>query len=91
MAEFLSFHLPLIDEQGTSKGYMYLDFQKRPRDLPRAGETVVLIGGSKGLQGKINVVGHSNFFNIATLTFEPVLYFWRKELEDNDKKWKYLG
>ena len=90
MGESLSFKLPLIDEKGASKGYLYLQWQKRPRDLPRAGETVVLLGwGAIGLEGKIKLVSHSNFFNIATLEFEPVSYSWRKELEEHDKNWTY--
>lgn len=90
MGESLTYYLPLLDDKGQRKGYLYLQWQKRPRDLPRAGETVVLLGGSKGLEGKIAEVGHSNFFNIATLKFEPVAYSWRAELEEHDKKWTYF-
>ena len=82
MGESLSYQLPFLDEQGKPKGYLYLQWQKRPRDLPRAGETVVLLGGSNGLEGRIAEVAHSNFFSIATLRFEPVSYSFRKILEE---------
>lgn len=92
MGETLSYKLPFVDEQGKPKGYLYLQWQKRPRDLPRAGETVVLLGGLKGtgLEGRIAEVCHSNFFNIATLRFEPVSYSFRKVLEEHDSKWTYF-
>lgn len=89
MGESLTFKVPFIDDKGQSKGYLYLQWQKRPRDLPRAGETVVLIGGTHGLQGRIAEVGHSNFFNIAHLIFEPVDYSWKQSLEAQDKNWSY--
>jgi hypothetical protein len=87
MGETLSFHIPLVDEQGQSKGRMYLHFQKRPRDLPRAGESVVV--GGVGLDITVKKVSHSGFFSRATLHFEPQLYSWRSKLEENDKNWKY--
>lgn len=90
MGENLTMKVPLIDESGKSRGYLYLAWQKRPRDLPRVGEKVVLVGGSNGLEGVVAEVVHSNFFNIAGLRFEPVSYSWKKELESSDKKWAYF-
>lgn len=83
--------VPLIDEAGKSKGYLYLAWQKRPRDLPRVGEKVVLVGGSNGLEGVVAEVIHSNFFNIAGLRFEPVSYSWKSEIEGLDRNWEYFG
>jgi hypothetical protein len=90
MGETLAYKLPLLDELGQSKGYLYLQWLKRPRDLPRAGETVVLHSGSNYLEGKISEICHSNFFNIATLRFEPVPYSWRSVLQEHDSKWDYF-
>ncbi len=89
MGEVLNFVLPLVNEQGQSKGYMYLPRQKRPRDLPRLGETIVIIGGSKGLNCKIKDIVHSNFFNSVTLHFESEPYTRKKDLEEHDKNWTH--
>ncbi len=90
MGEKLNFQLPLLDKDGRSKGYLYLQHQKRPKDLPRIGETVVLLGGSDYLEGKVLEVCHSNFFNSATLRFEPVTYSWRTILQEHDNNWQYM-
>ena len=90
MGEKLNFQLPLLNEDGRSKGYLYLQHQKRPKDLPRIGETVVLLGGRPSLEGKVLGVCHSNFFNSATLRFEPVAYSWRSILQEHDKNWQYM-
>ncbi len=90
MGEKLTFQLPLVDEHGRSKGYLYLAHQKRPKDLPRAGEKVVLLGGRDYLEGKVLEVCHSNFFNSATLRFEPVAYSWRSMLQEHDNNWQHV-
>lgn len=85
--EEFSMKLPLVDENGRSKGYMYLSNLKIPRNIPRAGETVVIIGGA--LEGRVAEVGHSRFFASVQITFEPVQDSWRSEIEKSewDKGW----
>jgi len=84
-----SMKLPLVDENGLSKGYMYASHLKMPRNIPRVGETVVIIGGSEGLEGRVAEVTHSRFFASVTITFEPVQYSWRSKFEPSDwfKEW----
>lgn len=87
MSEKLSMKVPLVDESGKSKGYLFLTGQKRPRDIPRVGEKVV-IGG--GLEGVVAEVSHYNFFYFVGLTFKPVSYAWRAELEGLRENWEYF-
>lgn len=79
--------LPLVDEDGLSKGYMYASHLKMPRNIPRIGETVVIIGGE--LEGRVAEVTHSRFFASVTIIFEPVQHLWRSKFEPSDwfKEW----
>lgn len=88
MGERLSMKVPLIDEAGKDKGFLYLDWQKRPRHIPRIGEKVVLVGGH-GLEGVVADVIHSNFFNGLQINFEPVDFKWKAEIESLDRGWEY--
>ena len=83
-----SMKLPLVDENGLSKGYMYASHLKMPRNIPRVGETVVIVGGEE-FAGRVAKVTHSQFFTSVSITFEPVPYSWRSKFEPSDwfKEW----
>ena len=85
--EEFSMKLPLVDEQGRNKGSLYKSNLKIPRNIPRIGEKVVIVGGA--LEGKVAEVIHSRFFASVHIRFEPVLDSWRSEVENSewDKGW----
>jgi hypothetical protein len=71
--------LPLINELGQDKGSLVRSLKRRPKYLPRIGETIYLLPKVSPKVEKVNYSGL--FWQHITITLEPVSTSLKSEIE----------
>lgn len=72
-------YLPLIDDQGNDKGQLVRLRKRKPKNLPRIGETVYVL---PKISLKVQDVNYSGLnWQYIAITLEPISVKYRAELE----------
>lgn len=84
--------LPLVDENGLSKGSMWRTPRHMPKHLPRVGESLYVL---PEIALKVQEIKYSGFhYNWVNLRLEPIEASYRNSLETQpsgkrDERWKW--
>lgn len=84
--------LPLIDENGNRRGAMWRMPRRKPKHLPRVGESLYVLWE---IALKVEEISYSGFnYNWVTIHLEPISVSYRQALETHpagkkDEYWKW--